>query len=52
MRVVTRFTSFDSYGGMLKDKWAALFRVALQARFFIGERLVNHSRARSHAPRW
>src|SRR5512147_2275765 len=36
---------------MLEDERAAFVRVALQARLLIGERMLNHSRTGSHAPR-
>src|SRR5690348_15188226 len=50
MRVVTGFAALDAHGGMLEQKRPALFGVALEARLFVGERLLNHSRPRGHSP--
>ena len=44
------FAAFDANGLVLIDERATLFRVALQAGLFVGERLVHHSRTGSHPP--
>ena len=45
------FASIHADHGMLIEERSALFRVALQTRFFVGQCLVIHARAVGHAPR-
>lgn len=45
-------TAIDSYGGVLKDKGAALVNVALHTGLFVLEALGHHARTGGHFPGW
>lgn len=51
VRIVAGFTALYAHWRMLERKWAALFRVAFQARLLVAERLLHHVGARRHSPR-
>ena len=50
MREVAGFATVDTNRGVLKQEWASLIGVALETRFLIGQGLIDHARARGHAP--
>ena len=50
VREVAGFAAIDANGGVLEQEWPAFVGVALQARLFIGQRLIDHTRPCAHAP--
>ena len=51
MREMAGFATVDANRGMLEQERASLIGVALEARFLICERLIDHTRPCAHAPR-
>jgi hypothetical protein len=50
MRIMAGLAAVHADRFMLEDERTAFFGVALEARFFVGQSLVDHARARSEPP--